>query len=124
MACVSGFVLPVNTRGVAMSESNTKQRVERDLLQAVDVYEQECLFKKHGKRQRAQRTRNSIRDRGVIEAVNRIVSKKKAADGYLALAAIGKAELTFEAVILRYPQFFKPKAISRSTERIKGRPKH
>jgi hypothetical protein len=96
-----------------------KADVERDVEVVLVAYE-EVLRKKHGRRVPAQRTRNMINWRGVIPAVERLVRNKKNRIGYTMLVEEGKPELTFEAVVLRYPKSFSPRAVTRARERLEG----
>ncbi len=55
---------------------------------------------------------------GIIETMERLVKRKDATTGYTTLAEIHMLDLAFEAVILRYPEFFSQEAVKRSRERL------
>ena len=90
---------------------------EKEALKAIYAYE-EILTEKNGRRTRANRTWQMINRRGIIEAVNRVVARKDDAIGYILLKKKGMEDLSFEAVVLRYPQIFSEKAVSHAEERI------
>lgn len=90
---------------------------EREALEAVYAYER-TLFLKHGRVVRASRTWQMIRKRGVIQAVENVVTRSEESTGYEALVAMGLKDKSFEAVVLRYPDLFSEKAKQRSKERL------
>jgi len=99
------------------AKHNVKCDAEREALQAVYAYEA-VLSKKHGRRTRASRTWQMIERHGIIGAVERAVNRPQETIGYTALIEMGMPDLAFEAVILRYPHLFTPKAIERSKLRM------
>ncbi|MBP8696432.1 MAG: hypothetical protein KBH73_08215 [Syntrophobacterales bacterium] len=86
---------------------------EREALQAVYAYE-EILTRKNRRKTRASRTWQMIDRWGIIGAIERAVNRPEETYGYKALVEMGMQEYAFEAVILRYPQFFSKAAIDRS----------
>jgi hypothetical protein len=96
-----------------------KTDVERECVEAVYAYE-ETLTIKNGRRQSASRTWPMLKKYGIIGAVEKVVSRKDAAQGYTALVELGLEEYAFEAVILRHPSAFSPEAVKRSKERMPG----
>ena len=94
-----------------------ESQTEIEALEAVHAYE-ETLPKKNGKRARATRIWQMIRRHGIIEAVNRVVARKDDAIGYILLKKKGMEDLSFEAVVLRYPQIFSEEAVSHAEKRI------
>ena len=93
---------------------------ERECLEAVYAYE-EVLSASRGRRQPASRTWQMIHRHGVRPAVERIVTKRAESAGYSALAEMGLLDMAFEAVVLRYPDFFSAEAIAKSRERMECR---
>ena len=96
-----------------------KTRVEKECLEAIYAYE-ETLLLKHGRRVRAQRTWQVIESKGVIQAVDDIVSHADVTDGFRALEKMGLMECAFEAVILRHPEHFSAKAVEHSKARLRN----
>ena len=86
-------------------------------VQAVFAYEW-TLFKKHGKRQRASRTWQTIEEHGIVEAVERVVKRTKESAGYRSLLAEGMQDMAFEAVVLRHPELFSEEATAMSRSRL------
>ena len=70
---------------------------------------------------KAARTWQSITRFGILETVERVVSRAKVSDGYNDLVALGLDEFTFEAVVIKYPDLFKPETVERAKERIDAR---
>jgi hypothetical protein len=97
--------------------SSSGKCVERDVNSVLQAYEQ-ILHEKHGKRVLAQRTRNMIGKRGIIGAVERLVTQSRPSTGFTSLAERGETDLTFEAVVLKHPNHFSPKALARSRKRL------
>lgn len=113
------LVMAAKRRAVQIRAENygVNSDVERECIEAIFAYE-EVLSAKTGKRKPAARTWPMIKRYGIIEAVEKIVSRKDDAPGYTALVEMGLAEYAFEAVILRHPSAFSAEAIERSKERL------
>jgi hypothetical protein len=92
--------------------------VENEALQAVFAFER-TLYAKHGKVVKASRTWPMIKKKGIIPAVEHIVSKPRESEGYTALVYMGLQDMAFEAVVLRHPVYFSEKAINNSLARMK-----
>lgn len=93
---------------------------ERQCLQAIYAYE-ELLSAKNGRRTRASRTWQMINRYGLLEAVERAVNRESDASGYTALAEMGLEDLSFEAIVSRYPDLFSQETVERANERISKR---
>jgi hypothetical protein len=93
-------------------------QAEKECLQAIYAYE-EVLSKKNGRRTRATRTWQMIKRHGILASVERAVDRETETVGYKALVEMGLQEFAFEAVILRYPEFFSESAINRSRKRLR-----
>jgi len=101
----------------AISYGN-KNDVELELLKALYAYE-EVLSAKNKRKTRASRTWQMIKRHGIIHAAERAVDRKIEPAGYKVLAEMGMHDLTFEAVIVRYPDSFNQDVVFRAKERLK-----
>ena len=61
-----------------------------------------------------------IKRRGIINAVEQVVSRKFESKGYTALVEMGMEDKAFEAVGLRHPGVFSAGAVERSRKRLSG----
>ncbi|MCX5842257.1 MAG: hypothetical protein NT022_00645 [Deltaproteobacteria bacterium] len=96
----------------------SNSEVELELLKSVYAYE-EVLYEKHKKHQRATYTWRMIKRVGIIGAAEKAVNRKIEPAGYKVLAEMGMHDLTFEAVIIRYPDVFNEEVVSRAKARLK-----
>lgn len=99
-------------------EYGVNNDVERELLKALYAYE-EVLSMKNNKRTYASRTWQMINKYGLILAAEKAVDRNVDPAGYKLLSEMGMGDLTFEAVILRYPSNFSEGAVDRAKERLK-----
>ena len=90
---------------------------EKECLQAIYAYE-EVLAERNGRRIRANYTWRMVREKGIIAAVESLVSREINAAGYTRLAEMGLEEFSFEAVVLRYPEFFSDIAVKNAKQRL------
>jgi hypothetical protein len=90
---------------------------ERECLQAVFAYE-ETLYIKHGKRVKASRTWQAFENKGILKAVDDLVSLDRPTVGYESLQKAGLQQFAFEAVVLKYPKLFSSKAREQSSRRL------
>ena len=107
-------------RGVelrAIAYGSTK-RVELELLKALYAYE-EVLTEKNKKTTRASRTWQMIKKYGIINAAERAVDRPIEPNGYKVLVQMGMQDLTFESVIVHYPDAFKEEVVARAQDRLK-----
>lgn len=91
---------------------------EREGLEAVYAYER-AQTKLRGRKFRASRTWPMIQRRGVIVAIEHIVTRAEEAMGYRVLAELGLQDMAFEAVVLRHPDAFSPQAFAASQQRLR-----
>jgi hypothetical protein len=91
--------------------------IETEGWATIDAYEQ-LLFKKHGRHVRANRTRGKIKRDGMIEAIEHAVKSKGTPMGFQTLKQMGRADLSFEALVLRHPDRFSRKALESSRRRL------
>lgn len=89
---------------------------ERECIEAVFAYER-VLSAKKGKNTRASRTWDMIKRRGILPAVERLVSRQDETAGYKALVEMDLQDYAFEAVVLRYPDLFSKDAVEHSKAR-------
>lgn len=94
-----------------------KREVETELLKAIYAYE-EILSAKNKRRTPASRTWQMINRHGIIGGAERAVNRKTDAIGYKLLVERGLQDLTFEAVIVRYPKEFRPEVVKLSAARL------
>jgi len=92
--------------------------VEYELYKAVYAYE-EALTEKNKKTTHASRTWQMIERHGIIGAAERAVDRKLDTPGYKLLVEMGMPDLTFESVIVRYPDVFNETSVMRSKERLR-----
>jgi hypothetical protein len=71
-----------------------------------------------GKKTRASRTWQMIERRGIIAAVEAVVSRSAESAGYTTLVKMGLEKMAFEAVVLRHPEMFSEEAVLRSRKRL------
>jgi hypothetical protein len=101
----------------AISHGSTRE-VEFELLKALYAYE-EVLTEKNKKTTHAARTWQMIKRHGIIVAAERAVDRTIEPNGYKVLVEMGMHDLTFEAVIVRYPDEFNKEVVMRAQERFK-----
>lgn len=97
-------------------QHDPKNEAEREAYEAVYAYEEAMSTK--AKRFRASRTWQMIARHGVIQAVERIVTRRSETAGYRVLVEIGLHDMAFEAVVLRHPDAFSEDAVTASRERL------
>ena len=95
-----------------------KNQVELELLKALYAYE-EVLSEKNKRNTRASRTWQMIKRHGIIGAAERAVNRKIEPAGYKVLVEMGMHDLTFGAVIVRYPDAFNQEVVSRAKAQLK-----
>jgi hypothetical protein len=100
----------------AANHAPTSQ-AERECYEAVYAYE-EALSKLNGKTTRASRTWPVIEKKGVIAAVEAIVTRAVETKAYRLLIEMELEDMTFEAVILRHPDVFSSDALAASQRRL------
>jgi len=59
-----------------------------------------------------------ITERGIIRAVEHMVTQRKESTGYTALTEMGLQRFAFEAVVLRHPDSFSAEAVAGSRSRV------
>ena len=89
---------------------------ERDAYAAVYAYEE--VKSTTRRRFRANRTWQAIERHGIIQAVERLVTRATETEGYRALVSAGLEEMAFEAVILRHADVFSTEAVAAASKRM------
>lgn len=92
--------------------------IEFELLKAIYAYEQ-VLSDKNKRKTSASRTWQMVKRYGLIHAAEKAVDRKIEPAGYKVLIEMGMPDLTFESVIVRYPESFNADVVSRAKERLK-----
>jgi hypothetical protein len=100
----------------ALAHGNTNV-VETELLKVLYAYE-EVLTTRNKRRTRASRTWQMVKKYGIIRAAERAVNRKADPMGYTVLIEKGMQDLTFEAVILKYPESFSHQAVQTAKIRL------
>jgi hypothetical protein len=98
-------------------KAGAKSEVEREALEAIYAYET-VLSEHSGKKKRATRTWQMIKNHGIIGTIERAVNRPDDASGYTTLVSMGWEQLSFEAVVLRHREVFSPEIITRCKERL------
>jgi hypothetical protein len=62
-----------------------------------------------------------IERRGIIAAVEQVVSRSDESMGYEALVKAGMQDKAFEAVVVRHPEAFSARTVERARERLARR---
>jgi len=75
------------------------------------------LAHRNGRKTRATRTWQDIRNLGIIAAITRVVSRPAQTDNRVALRELGLEDLTFEAFVLRHEDSFSPAAVQAAKDR-------
>lgn len=111
-------VLKQEAQRVALERFGANSSAEIESILAVLSYEQ-TLLQKHGKRQPAAYTWRMLEQHGIIEGVERVVTREAETQGYRALASLGLQAFAFEAVVVRHPDVFSHKAVESSNSRLR-----
>jgi hypothetical protein len=91
----------------------------RRLWQAVTAYE-ETLKIKHGRTQRATRTRKKIDTKGPLVTLADWATDKDVTPGFLALIETGMAEFTGEYIVLEFADRFDDSVVQAARTRLEG----
>jgi putative restriction endonuclease len=102
---------------IALNEFNDSSDAVTESILAVLAYE-ETLRIKHGHPQTAAYTWRMLRAHGVIDAVERVVTRTAVTQGYRALEELGLESFSFESVVARNPTAFSREAVKRSQSRL------
>lgn len=100
-----------------LDEQGVTAPLLRDIWGGVFAYE-EVLYLVHGKNLKAGNTRKAIRRHGEIGGVEIIVLKPNT-EGFARMQAAGLFDRTFEFVVLRHAEHFKPEVVAAALEKLK-----
>ncbi len=91
--------------------------VEAEAFAAVYAYEA-ALTRKNGKKTRATYTWTVARSHGIIEAIQRAVSREPEAEAFTSLRELGLEDLAFEALVIRHEGAFNEATVQIARERL------
>ena len=100
-----------------VSTHDTASAVEAEGLAAVYAYEA-LLTRRNGKKTRATATWQAIKRYGIVEAVQRALSRPPDEPGTVTLRDLGLEDLAFEALVMRHEASFSSAAIEVSKARL------
>lgn len=95
----------------------SERRVETELLRAIYAYEDD-LSEKNKRGTKAIRIWQMVKRHGIIGAVERAVNRPVDPIGYRTLVEKGLEDLTFEAIIARFPESFGKESVATSIRRL------
>lgn len=84
--------------------------LERDFYSTLAAYE-ELLAEKHGKRVRASRTWQKLKNKGFVACLEDWALSSQRTEGFSTLVQNGHIELTGEFLVTKYPSRFSPEAV-------------
>lgn len=102
-------------------ESSFESPAHEAIAVALHAYE-ELQSAATGKTYRAHRTWPMFQRHGRLKAAERMVLNSKASKGYEVLKEAGLLDLSFEAIIVRFPDEFSSEALAASRARLEGVP--
>jgi hypothetical protein len=113
------LALEARRRAVDMQASTheTTSPVEAEAFASVYALEA-LLAKKNGKKTRASTTWHAVKRYGIIEAIQRGVSKPPEPNSYKTLTDMGLGDLAFEALVVRHAASFSEEAVQISKDRL------
>lgn len=92
--------------------------LERDFHSMLTAYE-ELLTEKNQRRTAASRTRQKLKNKGVVQCLEDWARGNTVTAGFETLVKAGLTELTGEYLVTKYPDRFTPEAVHRAKERLK-----
>jgi hypothetical protein len=102
-------------------EDGYKSPAQIAIASALYAYEEEQSRIK-GRTFRANRTRQMLAKRGALEAAERMVMNRQRSTGFEVLEEAGLRELSFEAIVDRFPDEFSASAVVAARARLSGEP--
>jgi len=91
--------------------------VEIACLKVLFLYEKQLALK-NGRANKATYTRRSIKNNGIVKAVDNIVSKNAETVGFKNLCSVGLTLDSFEVVVDKFPEKFSSLAVEKSRQRL------
>jgi hypothetical protein len=96
---------------------NYNDPLERDFHAMLTAYE-ELLTEKNQRRTAASRTRQKLKNKGVVECLEDWARGHSETVGFKSLIDAGLIELTGEYLVTKYPERFTAEAVRRAKERL------
>jgi hypothetical protein len=96
---------------------NQRDPLHRDFYATLRAYE-ELLTQKHGRTTRANRTRQKLRNKGVIQCLEDWAISSAPTEGFKLLVDSGMPELTGEHLVIKYADRFTPDAVAAAKMRL------
>jgi hypothetical protein len=96
---------------------NYDDPLEQDFYTMLTAYE-ELLTVKNGRRQPAIRTRQKLRNKGVLQCLEDWATSANVTQGFQMLVENGLAELTGEALVLKHCNRFSERAVESVKQRL------
>lgn len=89
----------------------------RDFHVTLAAYEQ-LLTEKNGRNQQAGRTRQKIKNKGIVQSLSDWATSSAETPGFRLLVEAGLPEFTGEYVVLRHPERFSPDVVAKARARL------
>ncbi len=103
----------------ALEGQDQTDPLHRDFYETLAAYEQ-LLTQKNGRTTKATRTRQKLKNKGVVRCLEDWAISKAPTEGFDLLVKHGLIELTGEYLVLKYPAHFSATAIATATTRLNG----
>ncbi len=101
----------------ALEGEDHSDPLHRDFYATLAAYE-ELLTEKNGRTTRANRTRQKLKNKGVIQCLEDWAIAPGGTDGFNLLIGFGMIELTGEYLVTKYPDRFSQEAVRAASARI------
>jgi hypothetical protein len=98
---------------------NHQEPLHRDFYSTLKAYE-ELLTEKNGRTTKANRTRQKLARRGVVQCLEDWANGSTETEGFKLLTENGLINLTGEFLVLKYKDQFSEKAVSNAGRRLKS----
>jgi hypothetical protein len=113
------LVLESHRRAVDLKVATHEPASRLEAEGLATVYAHEALLThENGKKMRATATWDAVKRYGIIEAIQRAVSRRTDDKRFAALRELGLEDLAFEAFVLRHESSFSEAAVKLSKERL------
>ena len=114
------LALEANRKAVDLQVATHAEASPLEAEGLATVYAHEALLthQNDGKKKRATTTWQAVKRYGIIEAIQKTVTKRTATDSCAALRELGLADLAFEAFVLRHEASFNAASVKISKERL------
>lgn len=102
----------------AYPQSQNLREVEIECLKTIYAYEK-VLSAKNGRAVHATYTWKAIKNRGILPAIDSLVTKDKVTQGFESLRDFGLVNDSFEAIVVKFPDSFSLEAVAKALQRLK-----